>query len=120
MGGMNSAGMAGPLAGLGGSPAQSPQFGGPVPGGLGVGQSFNSPFFGSNSGTNINPTQGVTSGSNYNIAGMGVGSTNSVNFGGLPGMSGLGSMMGGGLGGLGGMGRRKRSAFRRRWNFDWE
>jgi len=116
---MNSAGMAGPLAGFGGSPAVPQQFGGQVPGGLGVGQSFNSPFFGSNSGTNINPTQGVTSGQNYNVAGMGVGSTNSVNFGGLPGLSGLNQ--GGGLGALGGMmggmGRKKRTILFRqgRW-----
>jgi len=94
--------------GMGGSPgafgSQNPTYGGNVPGGIGVGQSVNAPGFGMNRGTNVSPTSGVQTGANYNIAGMPIGYGTGVNFGGLPGLSGLNQAMGVGGGGIPGMG----------------
>lgn len=81
---------------------QMPQMGGYTPGGIGFGSAVGAPFFNSMSGTNISPLAGVGTGTAINAAGIGVGASQGVNFGGLPFLSGINQGLNGlGAGGFG-------------------
>uniref|UniRef100_A0A915JSM3 Uncharacterized protein n=1 Tax=Romanomermis culicivorax TaxID=13658 RepID=A0A915JSM3_ROMCU len=84
-----------PLGGLGGvNSGNFAQYGGPVQGGLGIGKSFQVPFVGASSGTNVVPTEGFQSGKGLNVAGIGIQSSSGVNWGGIPGVSNLNQALG--------------------------
>lgn len=102
-----------PLAGIGGAPNNLQQFGGPVNGGLGIGNSWQVPFVGASQGVNVAPTQGFLSGKSLNVAGLGFQQSSGINYGGLPGLANLNNAWGLGTNTLngvnGGAGRRRRS-----------
>lgn len=105
----------GPLAGLGSlNGGNVPHYGGPVKGGIGLGQSIFAPFFGANKGFNVIPTKSYTQGQSYNFAGMTAGVNSGVDWSGTPGLSalnqglGLGDTTSGIVSAIPGIGRKKR------------